>query len=446
MIRAAAALALALLALAGAAEAVSPGAELERARAAFAAGRYAEALEGARRAADFAPALLSAQLLRGRIAEFMGEFDEAAASYGKAAALAPSDPGVIHRQALFAVRVGEYDRALADLDRLLDLHPQFVRWLFTWGPASVQPGLIKQYPSLEWIVQAKIDILMEKGDLARARALARGHGIVTRDHDYCNEARGKMGKASSDETYKIFRLAALAQPDAADCIWWYGQWLTDEGFVRLGRLMVAEGTRVTPSAGNKASGASYLKIRLGGERDVSKRAEQLFLIARQRYLRDGDPAAATRLFDEALRLSPTFVRPYHYRSQIAWDAGDDDGAVAWLERGLQVDPDSWRTHRNLGRLLARLERYPAAETQLATAVALFGDDAGGRLALARVLYAQGKYDGYARETRAAVVFFQQWKQEMPEARDFLSRFERWGPGVGLPPAPDPPIIMGWNYD
>ena len=444
MIRAA--VALALLALAAIAEATSPSGDLERARAAFAAGRYAEALGGVRRASDAAPQLLTAQLTRASIAEFMGEFDEAAVYYGKAAALAPNDASVIHRRALFAVRVGEYDRALADLDRLLGLHPQFVRWAFTWGPARMQPDLIKQYPSLERIAQAKIDVLMEKGDLAGARALARGHGIVQADRNYCNEARTKAGGDSTDETYTVFRLAALAQPDAADCIWWYGQWLTDEGFVRLGRLMVAEGTRVTPSAGNKASGAAYLKIRLGGDREVSKRAEQLFLIARQRYLRDGDVEGATRLFDEAIRLSPRFVRPYHYRAQIAWDAGDEAGAVAWLERGLQADPDSWRTHRNLGRLLERLERYPAAETRLATAVALFGDDAGGRLALARVLYAQGKYADYARETKTAVAFFKQWKQEMPEARDFLARFERWGPGVALPPAPDPPIIMGWNHD
>ena len=436
----------ALLVLAATAEAASPSAELERARAALAAGRYAEALEGVRRASDAAPDLLAAQLTRARIAEFMGEFDEAATYYGKAAALAPNDANVIHRSALFAVRVGEYDRALAELDRLLDMHPQLVRWAFSWGPARLQPDLMKQYPSLERIAQAKIDILMEKGDLARARALARGHGVVTSGRDYCNEARGKAGRESTDETYTMFRLAALAQPEAADCIWWYGQWLTDEGFVRLGRLMVAEGTRVTPSAGNKASGANYLKIRLGGDREVSKRAEQLFLIARQRYLRDGDVEGAARLFEEAIRRSPSFVRPYHYRAQIAWDAGDDAGAVAWLERGLQVDPDSWRTHRNLGRLLDRLERYPAAEAQLATAVKLFGDDAGARLALGRVLYAQGKYADYARETKSAVAFFKQWKQEMPEARDFLARFERWGPGAALPPAPDPPIIMGWNHD
>jgi tetratricopeptide (TPR) repeat protein len=254
------------------------------------------------------------------------------------------------------VRVGEYDRALGSLDRLLALHPQQVRWLFDWGPRWVQPTLLRRYPSLEQIVQIKIDVLMEKGDLAQARALAWAYGIVTSGRDYCNEARARRGSASRDETFQAFRLATLAQPDAADCIWWYGQWLTDEGFVRLGRLMVIEGTRVTSSAGNKESGARYLRIRLGGAREVHKRVEQLFLIARQRYLRDGDVEGATRLFDEAGRLAPGFARPYSYRARIALEAGDPDAAVMWLRRGLQADPDSWRTHRNLGKLLEQLER------------------------------------------------------------------------------------------
>jgi len=420
--------------------------ELEKAQEAFGAGRYLEALARARLAADAAPASLPAVLGRAGMAEFMGEFDEAAAFYARATELAANDPNVIHRTASFAVRIGEYDRALGNLDRLLELHPRHVRWLFAWGPGPIQPVLLKLYPSLVHIAQVKIDILMEKDELARARSLASSYGIVASGRDYCSEAQRRGADEEREDIFQAFRLAALAQPNAADCIWWYGQWLTDEGYVRLGRLMVLEGIRATPAESNKESGRTYVRIRLGGERQVPKRAEQLFLIARQRYLRDDDVAGATRLFEEALRLAPGFSRPYSYRAHIARDAGDAEGAVTWLRRGLQADPESWRTHRNLGRLLDRLERYPEAETHLRTAARLFGDDAGARLALGRVLYAQGKYDEYATQTRAAIAVFGQWKQQVPEARGFLHRFERWGPGAALPPTPDPNIIMGWNHD
>lgn len=423
----------------------APSSDLDRAQAAFQAGRHAEALASARRAADAAPTSVRALTARAGMAEFMGEFDEAQTFYDRAAGLAPDDADTIYRTASFTVRVGEYDRALTQLDRLLALHPRHVRWLFQWAPTRFQAALLRDHPSLERIVQIKLDILTEKGDLEQARRLARAYAIVQPGQNYCAQARERAG-AERDEVFKAFRLATLGQPDAADCIWWYGQWLSDEGYVRLGRLMVIEGSRATASAANKESGARYVRIRLGGNREVPKRAEQLFVIARQRYLRDGDINGASRLFDESIRLAPAFARPYNYRAMIAADLGDREGAMAWLQRALRADPDSWRTHRNLGRLFETLERYPEAEMHLRKTVQLFGDDAGGRLALARVLYAQGKYDDFAKEARAAVAFLANWRAPVPEVRDFLAKFDRWGPGAALPPAPDPHVIMGWNYD
>src|SRR5712692_1463850 len=114
--------------------AAPPSGHLERAQAQFQAGRYAEALEEARRAADSTPTSVRALTARAGMAEFLGEFDEARTFYDRAVALAPDDPGVIYHTASFAVRVGEYDRALGLLDRLLALHPRHVRWLFQWAP------------------------------------------------------------------------------------------------------------------------------------------------------------------------------------------------------------------------------------------------------------------------------------------------------------------------
>jgi tetratricopeptide (TPR) repeat protein len=435
----------ALAAIAQESPTAPPLSDAERAVAAFKAGRYTEALATARRAADTSPTAVRALTTRAAIAEFMGEFDEARTFYDRAAALTPDDTGLIYRMASHAVRVGEYDRALAHLDRLLALHPRQVRWLFQYAPTRFQAQLLREHPSLEHIVQIKIDILTEKGDLAQARRMAQGYAIVQPGQDYCGQARSVMAGRNREDVFKAFRLATLGQPDAADCIWWYGQWLSDEGYVRLGRLMVIEGVRVTGSATNKESGARYVRIRLGGNRDVPKRAEQLFLIARQRYLRDDDIEGATRLFDECIRLAPGFARPYNYRALMAADQGDREAALAWYRKGLKADADSWRTHRNLGKLLSEMERYPEAEMHLRKTVELFGDDAGGHLALARVLYAEGKYDEFLKEATAAVTFLNA-KTQIVDVREFLSKFDRWGPGAALPPAPDPNVIIGWNYD
>src|SRR5262245_48917299 len=265
------------------------GSDLDRAQAAFEGGRYAEALALARRAANTAPASARAQMIRAGVAEFLGEFDEARTFYDRAIALTPDDAELLYRAASFTVRVGEYDRALTQLDRLLALHPTRVRWLFGSAPTSMQSTLLRDHPFLEHIVQTRIDILTEKGDLAQARRMARSYAIVKPGENYCVEAQAKSrAGAERDETFRAFRLAILAEPEAGDCISWYGQWLSDEGYVRLSRLLVGEGAHRTSPAGSKQSAARYIKVRLGGSREVSKRAEQLFIVARQRYLRDGD--------------------------------------------------------------------------------------------------------------------------------------------------------------
>jgi tetratricopeptide (TPR) repeat protein len=438
-------LVLALAAPAAAAE--SPARQTERAHAAYRAGRYQEALEAARKAAQASPRALDAVLLHADLAEFLGEFDEAGRAYSQAQALAPNDMLVHYRIAVYAVRIGDYDRAVRELDAVLALQPDEAQLIYRYAPTAVQKVLLRHYRLLEQLTQVKIDVLMEKDDLAAARALARGYGIVEADRDYCGEARALQTQAGSrDDVFRAFRLAALGQPGAADCIWWYGQWLTDEGYVRLGRLMVEEGTRATASEANKMSGARYVRIRLGAK-PVSKRAESLFLVGRQRFLRDGDYEGAGRLFDEAIRLAPEFTRPYNYRALIAWQRGDTAGAIGWLERAVAADAQAWRSHRNLGQLLSSLERWTESEKALRKTVELFDDDAGARLAYARVLYALGRHDEYLQQTRRALGFAGgRAPEEVKDVATFLARFERWGPGPALPPAPDPRLLLGWNYD
>src|SRR5262249_30076208 len=160
---------------------------------------------------------------------------------------------------------------------------------------------------------------------------------------------------------------------------------------------------------------------------------------------DGDADGAARLFDESLRLSPAFARPYSYKARLALDDGDREAALRWLQHGVEADPDSWRTWHNLGLLLLAAERWEDAERALARTIELFPDDVGGRFALARVLYARGNWDGYRSQTEHALGM----TRGMPVTKgsaDFFTKFQRWGPGAALPPTPDARVVLGWNQD
>ena len=422
------------------------GEQVERVTQAYRDGRFQDALTGARDLVKQFPGDPAARTLYGSIAEYIGEFDEALVAYAQARALAPDRAGAQYRMGSLLVRLGAYDQALTHLDFFVTSYPWDVRWKFLNGPAELKAEVVKAERGLEAIAQLKVDIVIEKGDLVQARTLAQEYGLVAPGRNYCTDARQRAARRGSDELFKAFRLAALAMPPDADCVWWYGQWLTDEGYVRMAQLMVAEGTRLTTSAINKASGERYLRVRLMDGRQISKRAEQLAIIGRQRYLRDRDAGGAAHLLEEAIRLEPTFPRPYLHLARIAWDRSDHEGALAWLGRAVQADPEHWRAHRNFGQALVSLGRYADAEPRLRRTLELFGDDTGARLMLARVLYSQGKYQEYAKETKLALQFAETWsRQQFPEVREFLASHEAGGAST-LPPAPDPRILMGWNQD
>jgi tetratricopeptide (TPR) repeat protein len=298
-------------------------------------------------------------------------------------------------------------------------------------------------------VQLRIDLLVEAGRLDDARAIAERWGIVEPGRDYCSRARRILTEGSHPvaEVFLPLREALLAQPFAGDCLWWLGQWLTDTGWVRTGRVVIEEAARVNVAAARGTAGADFLRARLSAGRPVARRAEQLAMLGRQRWVRGGDADGARALLEEAVDLEPGFVRPYVHLARIATDRGELLTARRWLEQAIAVDTDAWRAHRNLGEVLALLERYADAEAHLRRALELFVHDAGARLLLARVLWAQGRVGDYAAETRRALATGgRAWAHALDPARAFLETVERTGAARGLPPIADPPMYIGWMFD
>jgi tetratricopeptide (TPR) repeat protein len=68
--------------------------------------------------------------------------------------------------------------------------------------------------------------------------------------------------------------------------------------------------------------------------------------------RRGDYAEARRQLDEAQRVAPDLALVYQYRSNVAFLEGDREGAVAALERALEIEPDNALFRTNLELLRA----------------------------------------------------------------------------------------------
>ncbi|HEY7676596.1 MAG TPA: tetratricopeptide repeat protein, partial [Candidatus Methylomirabilis sp.] len=404
------------------------------------------ALQEARRAAAASPASLDALLDLAGEAEFLGEFDEAQAAVGRAAALAPKDDRVLYRTATLAIRLGDYDRALPLLDGLIATKTRWLGLVRQYLPGWAPRGLVRSDIGQERIVHLKIDVLMEKGEWRAAREVAREFGIVRADQRYCGGARERILRGQWVAVFPALRLAALEEPVQTACLLWFGQWAADEGYVRLGRAAVMEAVRRAEAVGVRADGETYLRVRLSKGREIAKRVEQISAIARHRYQRDGDATGAVHLLEEAMRLDPAFARPHTTLAGMAWDRGDREGWLAWIRRALQADPEAWRPLRDLGMGLEALGRHAEAEVPLRRASDVFSADLGGRLALARALYAQRKFADYRQLTQTTLQLGKTMGNTLPEVAGFLAAFEQSGPRASLPPAPDPSLPVGWNYD
>jgi tetratricopeptide (TPR) repeat protein len=82
-----------------------------------------------------------------------------------------------------------------------------------------------------------------------------------------------------------------------------------------------------------------------------------FLIAQRasEAARKGNYGEAMEQLDEARRVAPAYALIYQYRSNVAYLMGDRAGAIAALQKGLELEPDNALFRENL----RKLEQAPA---------------------------------------------------------------------------------------
>ncbi len=83
--------------------------------------------------------------------------------------------------------------------------------------------------------------------------------------------------------------------------------------------------------------------------DAEKLASAIAQRAREAAIR-GDYKAALEQLDQAQQIAPSFARIYQYRSNVAYLMGDRDGAIAALEKALELEPGHALYRANLENL------------------------------------------------------------------------------------------------
>lgn len=85
---------------------------------------------------------------------------------------------------------------------------------------------------------------------------------------------------------------------------------------------------------------------------VNEAEERAEVLAQQASVaaRKGDYQKALELLDQAAEVAPSYSLVYQYRSNVAYLMGDTEGAVAALEKGLELEPGNQLFIQNLKRL------------------------------------------------------------------------------------------------
>ena len=137
-----------------------------------------------------------------------------------------------------------------------------------------------------------------------------------------------------------------------------------------------------------------------------QRVEQLYSIEADLLSREGEPAAATAVLDQALAQLPDSSALLYARAMLAEEQGDlvlmEDKLRAIIAR----EPDNSTAINALGYTLAnRTERYEEAHELIVRALALQPDEPAILDSMGWVLYRQGQYeDALAYLTRAYAAF------------------------------------------
>ncbi|MCA8923881.1 MAG: protein kinase [Planctomycetes bacterium] len=130
-----------------------------------------------------------------------------------------------------------------------------------------------------------------------------------------------------------------------------------------------------------------------------------------RFLHEGRPDKAQQAAAEATALDPDSAEAWILRGEVAFDAGDAEEALAFLERARELVPDDPRVPFHQGRALFELDRLEEAEAAFERSLEL-REDGGVRLERALLHLECGRRERALEDARLAL------KGGLPRLQDY----------------------------
>jgi len=163
------------------------------------------------------------------------------------------------------------------------------------------------------------------------------------------------------------------------------------------------------------------------DHQIPKLAESFNVTGWRLQNRLQQPAEALEVYKKAIAADPAFSWPYHNIGRVYLSQKDNEQALAWLAKALEVNPNHLRAQFNQGVAAARLQRYDEALGAYSRALAMNPADADAHANVGWILLTVGRQAEGLRELQVAVRLDPNLERERSYLNAQFGRDARQGP-------------------
>src|SRR4029450_9695839 len=218
----------------------------------------------------------------------------------------------------------------------------------------------------------------------------------------------------------------LIHPERAACNVDFGTHIASDGAVNIGRIILSTQVAKASNPEDRKRAEWFLRYRLP-DHQVPKIAESLNVTGYRLQHRLKRPVEAVEAFQKAIAADSMFSWPYNNIGLLYLNQNDDEQALAWFTKAIEINPNHLRAIHNQGRAAHKLKRYEHDDPPSTRTTPIDPPYAEAHATLGRVLIEAGRRTEGYRELQVAVSLDPSLEQEQRFLNARFGRDARQGP-------------------